>query len=314
MIWALLALAGGLAVLIIASDRLVISAVRLSRAWGVSAILIGAVIVGFGTSVPELLVSVLASADGRVDVALANVIGSNIANVTLVLGGAALVIPVVARRMTLKREGALMLAAVTLLAVLLWDLRVERWEGVVLLVGMALALFLLVRWSMSDVEAISEAQSEVEEMAGAGTVTIRLEVGIGIAALVATVLAARVLLEGALFIGESLGLSDLFLGVMLGVGTSLPELATALAATRRAETDLVVGNVLGSNLFNSLGVAGFAIVVGPGSLQSIDRSILVVMVGAALVAGFFAITGRRIVRWEGAVLVMAFVLMAALSV
>jgi cation:H+ antiporter len=216
--------------------------------------------------------------------------------------------------MTLKREGMLMLASVTLLAVLLWDLRVERWEGMVLLVGMALALYLLVKWSMTDLEAISEAQSEVEEMAGAGTVTVRLEVGIGAGALVATILAARVLLEGALFIGESLGLSDVFLGVMLGVGTSLPELATALAATRRAETDLVVGNVLGSNLFNSLGVAGVAIFIDPGPLQSIGRIILLVMVGAALVAGFFAITGRRIVRWEGAVLVMAFMLMAALSI
>jgi len=313
MIWALLALAGGLAVLIVASDRLVISAVRLSRAWGVSAILIGAVVVGFGTSVPELLVSALASADGRVDVALANVVGSNIANVTLVLGGAALVIPVVARRMTLKREGLLMLAAVTLLAAFLWDLRVERWEGAVLAVGMVVALTLLVRWSQSDVEAVSEAQSEVEEMAGAETTTVRLEVLVGVGALVATVIAARVLLEGALFIGDSLGLSDVFLGVMLGVGTSLPELATALAATRRAETDLVVGNVLGSNLFNSLGVAGVAILVGPGPLLSLGRPVLATMVAVAVAAGYFAITGHRVVRWEGAVLVASFVVLALLS-
>jgi cation:H+ antiporter len=314
MIWALLALAAGLGVLVVAADRLVISAVRLSRAWGVSAVLIGALVVGFGTSVPELLVSALAAADGRVDVALANVIGSNIANVTLVVGGAALVIPIVARRMTLKREGLLMLTAVTLLAVFLWDLRVAREEGAVLVVAMAVALYLLVRWSKTDVEAVSEAQSEVEEMAGAATVTVRIEVLIGAGTLVATVVAARLLLEGALFIGESLGLSDVFLGLMLGVGTSLPELATALAATRRAETDLVVGNVLGSNLFNSLGVAGVAILIGPGPLQSIERVILVVMVGVAVMAGSFAITGRRVVRWEGVVLVAGFVLVAVLSV
>jgi len=313
MVWAVLAVVAGFAILIFAADRLVISAVRLSRVLGISAVLIGALVVGFGTSVPELLVSVLASSDGRVDVALGNVIGSNIANVSLVLGGAALVLPIIARRRTLRREGVLMLVAVVLLAAVLWDLEVERWEGGALLVGMVIAVLMLVYWSRTDSEAIAEARHEVDEVAGTPTVSVRFELLMGAGTLVATVLAARLLLEGSLSIGQRLSLSDAFLGIMLGVGTSLPELATALAATRRSESDLVVGNVLGSNLFNSLGVAGGAILIGPGVLVSIDRDILVVMVIVALVAGYFAATGHKLVRWEGAVLVVGFLVVGALS-
>lgn len=292
---------GGLVVLIIASDRLVASAVRVSAAFGLSPVLIGALVVGLGTSLPELLVSAIASADGELDVAMANVVGSNTANVTLVLGAAALITPLVSRLEVLRREGVLMLVAVIGLAMVLIDGEVSRLEGFALLGGMGVSLWLLIGWSADHQPNIVGTDPEVL-VGGRGP---KVEMAIGLAALVATVLAANLLLSGALNVGEELGLSAAFLGVMLGVGTSLPELATAFAAARRGAPELVVGNVVGSNLFNSLAVAGVAAVVGPATLTDLTDFDVIFMVGAVVVAGIFARTGR-LERREAAVLFVSF--------
>ena len=310
---AVVAVVLGLVLLMAASDRLVVSAVRISQAIGVSAILIGALVVGLGTSLPELLVSVLAAIDDRVDVAMANIVGSNIANVSLVLGFAAIVAPVAASRLTLRREGVLMFGALIALTAVLWDSEFEVWEGGLLAAAMVLAIYFLVRWSMFDAAKETEAAAEIEEMVEGSRGPLVLEIVIGFGALVITVAAANFLLQGALTIGREVGLSDTFLGVMLGVGTSLPELATATAAIRRRESDLVVGNVLGSNIFNSLAVAGFAGLAGGGVLQDLDRELLIVMLGAALLAGIFSRTSLRLGRVEGIVLVAAFLGFTVLS-
>ena len=303
----------GLVLLVVAADRLVVSAVRISQAMGISAILIGALVVGLGTSLPELLVSVLASIEGRIDVAMANVVGSNIANVSLVLGFAAIVAPVAASRLTLRREGVLMVGALVALSAVLWDLNVEAWEGGALVAGLVVAIYFLVRWSMYDAATETEAAAELQEMVERSRGPIILEVVIGFGALVVTVAAANFLLEGSLAIGREVGLSDAFLGVMLGVGTSLPELATATAAIRRRESDLVVGNVLGSNIFNSLAVAGTAGLAGGGRLMDLDRPLLLLMLGSALLAGVFSRTGLKLGRFEGLVLCGAFIAFAILS-
>lgn len=304
---ALPAVVVGLAFLMLAADRLVVSAVRISRALGIPAILIGALIVGLGTSIPELLVSAIAGVENEIDVAMANVVGSNIANVTLVLGAATLIGPVGARLEVLRREGLLMLASVLGLTAILLDKKVEVWEGVLLLVGMGFAGYLLIRWSMADAAAESRIEHGVEEVVDGRYRSVGLEIVIGLAALAVTVFSANLLLDGALDIGAELGLSDAFLGVLLGVGTSLPELATALASIRRGESDLVIGNVLGSNLFNSLAVAGTAAVVGPGLLVDLGSLSLWIMVGAALLAGVMSRTGHHLVRSEGLVLIVVFV-------
>jgi cation:H+ antiporter len=139
-----------------------------------------------------------------------------------------------------------------------------------------------------------------------GEVVVWIEAIIGVASLAVTVFAADLLLGGSLDLGERIGLAPAFLGLLLGVGTSLPELATTLAAVRRHQSDLIVGNILGSNLFNSLAVAGTAAVVGPGVLQDVSVSGLVAMVVAALIAATFSYTGERLVRAEGVVLVAVF--------
>lgn len=290
-----------------ASDRFVESAVRLARALGVSVVLIGALIVGLGTSLPELLVSTIASVDGKIDVAMANVTGSNAANVTLVLGAAALLVPIRSRTRILYREGLLMLLAVSGLGVVLWDHHVSRFEGVLLLAGMAVALVLLVRWSRTDTDGIIEVGDDEVAHSVVG------ETIIGLAALAITVFAARLLLNGALDLGTEFGLNEAFLGVLLGIGTSLPELATGLAAARRHESDLVIGNVVGSNLFNSLAVAGSAAVVGPGALIELSRLSIALMVAIITVAGLFAWRDQKVGRLEGALLLVVFVAFTAFN-
>ena len=296
----------GLILLMGASDRFVESAVRLARTLGVSIVLIGALIVGLGTSLPELLVSAIASVDGQIDVAMANVTGSNVANVTLVLGTAALVTPIMSRTLILRREGLVMFVAVSSLAAVLWDGSVSRIEGFALLAGMAVTLVLLVRWSATDTDGIIEEEDgEAHSVPG--------ELVIGFAALAITVFAARLLLNGALDLGERFGLGEAFLGVLLGIGTSLPELATTIAAVRRHESDLVIGNVLGSNLFNSLAVAGAAATVGPGLLTDLSRPAIAVMVVVVGMAGWFAWHDQKVTRAEGGVLLAIFTVFTVLS-
>ncbi len=304
----------GLVALIYAADRLVKSAVRISRAFGVSVVLIGAVIVGFGTSVPEFVVSAIAALEGELDLAVANVVSSNTANLTLVLGSAALLAPIVARRRIIKREGALMFAAVAILTAFLANGWLSAWEGFVLLGLLVVAILLMIRWSNEDPEAV---RAQIREAADTGAdlpkdrFAWRREVGkeilIGVAALVVTVIAADFLLDGVVGVGEAFGLSAVFLGLITGVGTSLPELAAGISAARHHQPELVLGNILGSNVFNSFGVIGLAAVLGPGELSEITVFPLAIMVGAAAVAGVFSVTGQRIDRTEGGILLAGFV-------
>jgi cation:H+ antiporter len=330
---------GGLILLILAADRLVVSAVRVSRALGVSTILIGAVIVGFGTSAPEFLVSGLAASEGRLDLAVSNIVSSNTSNVTLVLGAAAVLATIVSQRRVIRREGALMFAAVVVLAAVLANGYLSFIEGVFLWLLMIGAVYLLVRWAGAgagaklfaaregpaefDTDEPSEDSSErkKEDNGDDGEDALdrswRREVGreliVGLVALIVTLVAADLLLDGAVGLGEEFGLSAAFIGFLTGVGTSLPELSAALAGARRRQSDLVLGNVLGSNIFNSLGVAGTAAIVGPGALTEVDVPIIALMLAACLLAGVFAYSGReRISRIEGLALLAFFFAYAAL--
>lgn len=201
-----------------------------------------------------------------------------------------------------------MFGAVVLLAAVLWNGFVERWEGFVLLAGMALALYLMMHWSLRDAEAPGSSHADDPDER-----SLWVESIFTVVAIVLVLVGARLLLDGAVALGERFGLSAAFLGLMLGVGTSLPELSTGLAAAWRREPDLVIGNVLGSNLFNSLAVAGVAAVLGPGPLFATPRSLLIYMVLAALAAGVFALSGQRIVRREGALLLVGFIVFAVLA-
>ncbi|MGI9667414.1 MAG: sodium:calcium antiporter [Acidimicrobiia bacterium] len=299
----ILRLVAGLVVLIVAADRLVISAVRVAKVLNVSVVIIGAVIVGFGTSIPEFVVSALAAANGNTGLAMSNVVSSNTANLTLVLGVAAVLATVHTARAVIRREGLLMLVSVLALAAVLLGGYVSRVEGVLLMIAMVVALVFLVRWAKDDPEMVDGELDDIE----ADRSRIWIEVLYGGIALAATVVAGQQLLIGVEGIGAELGFSVLLMGVITGVGTSLPELSAAIAGARRGHSDLVLGNVLGSNIFNSLGVAGLAAVIGPGDISAAPTLLLVLMVGAAVFAGVFAFTRQIITRTEGFVLVAIFV-------
>lgn len=311
MIWSVVFLVAGLAILTLAADRFVVSAAHVSSALGLSPILIGALVIGLGTSAPEMLVSGLAAGRGEIDIALGNVVGSNTANLTLVLGAAAMVSPIVSRLRTITREGALMMFSMAVFAVLLWNLELGRAESIGLLIGMLVAAGLLILWSRSDAREGRMPADELEAVEWKGP--IGREVGLGLLMLLLTLVGADLLVRGASGMAEDLGISSAFVGlVIVSVGTSLPELATALAAARRGETDLVLGNVLGSNLFNTLAVAGLAGVVGPGMADDAFRNALIFMVAAGVAAGAFSFRSP-VRRWEGAILLSIFVGFVAIS-
>lgn len=293
----------GLILLTLAADRLVLAAARLSKRSGLSPVLIGAVVVGLGTSLPEMLVSGLAAAEpGGMDLALGNIVGSNVANIGLVLGLSVVMSPILGQGKVLKREGGLMVLGMAALTVFAWDGDLTTAEGVALGVGLLIALGLLVAWSQND-----GADIDMDEIGSISEIRPRVEMLFGIGSLGVTLLGAQLLVTGAETVALDLGVSEAIIGLTLvAIGTSLPELATALAAARRKENDLVLGNVLGSNLFNALGVGGVTGIVGNSSFAVSFNPSLLAMLGVALLAGLLAAIGNRLDRWQGAVLIVSY--------
>ncbi len=299
----ILQVVGGLVLLTFAADRLVLSAARLSRRWGMSPILIGAIVVGLGTSLPEMLVSGVAAAEPEgLDLAVGNIVGSNLANIALVLGLTVVIRPIVSQGHILKREGGLMLVALIGFSALAWDGNLSRFDGIVLAIGLVGALLLLVVWSQQD-----GADIRLDVIGREEDIRPGIEVLFGIGSLGLTLLGAQLLVTGATDVAVSLGISEALIGLTLvAIGTSLPELATALAAARRNENDLVLGNVLGSNLFNALGVGGVAGIIGDGAMTANFNPSLLLMVGVAALAGILATIGNRLDRWQGAILLATY--------
>lgn len=302
----LLGIVVGLVLLTVSSDQFVLGAARLAAAMRLSAVVIGAVVIGFGTSAPEMVVSGLAAAGGSLDIAVGNIIGSNVANLSLVLGVASMVAPIAVGSTTVRREAPLSLGAVLVFAALVQD-GLTRVEGGVLalLLVASLAYIITSARSEPDDELTAEVEEYVDDDAlHPGREWVRTLLG-----LVGTLASAQLLVYCATELAGTLGLKEGFIGVTLvAIGTSLPELATSLQAVRKDETDLIVGNLLGSNLFNSFAVAAVAGLAGPGpvtdpSLTSIG---VLLMAGVALGATIAMATARRVVRWEGATLLGAY--------
>lgn len=309
-----LAIAAGVVVLAWAADQFVIGAARVALLRRVPAVVVGVVIVGFGTSTPELLVSALAAADGETAVAVGNVVGSNLANLTLLLGLGAIIVPLAVESRTVRREALIVVGATIAFAVAVQG-GIRRWEGVVLVVAMAASLVVITRRPRPGVEPPDQVGVDVVELADTehhrlSHEAIRTTVG-----LVGTIASAQLLLWGALRVAAETGLSGGFVGVTLvAVGTSLPELVTVVQSARRQQTDLIVGNLLGSNLFNALAVGGVIGLVGGPAID--DTSVTVVAAVAAVVAAAAAslamATRRTVTRTEGAMLVIGYFVALAL--
>jgi len=312
LLWGLLLVAAGIVVMWLAADPFVVAAARLAYIWGLSPVLIGALIIGFGTSAPELLVSGISAGRGELEAAVGNVVGSNAANLSLVLGVSALIAPVSGHLRTMRREGIVTIVSMGLLSWVMLDDRLHRLEGLGLLAAMVIASGLLVMWSNRDM-AEEAIELDIDGVEPGTLYLVWKELRVAALSIAAIVVGAALLNQGGTVVATELGLSGGFIGAtVFALGTSLPELVTAIAAARRRANDLVVGNVLGSNIFNSLLVVGVAASIGPGVLSERRISELIIMLVIGVVAGAFTITGNRLNRVEGGGLVIAyFVFLAA---
>jgi cation:H+ antiporter len=305
MLLSSLVLAVGLVVLIVASDQLVGGAARISSRLGVSPIVIGVVVIGFGTSTPELLVTLLAGLEGVFDLGVGNIIGSNIANVLLVLGIAAVIGPVAVRRSTVRREVPLSLLGVVAFA---WAIqgplrRVDAVLLALLLVAVVTVMLLLGRGDPAVETPLTDVRL--------GRESLRTMLG-----LVGTLAGAQAVVLGGGSLATAAGLSDALVGLTLvAVGTSLPELAAAVQSVRRRQSDLLVGNILGSNLFNALAVGPFVVWTGASLNQLVSPSLageatLLMLVAVAAVS-LLLIRGR--LGWRtGVALILGYIASVAL--
>ncbi len=307
----------GLVVLVRAADVFVDSTAALSGRYDISPVLVGAVVIGLGTSLPELLISTFAAAGGDPALGVGNIVGSNIANLSLVLGVAALMTPVAVSSSTLRREAPLSVAAVAAFGVLVLA-GLPFLGGVVLLVALVVILALAVQATAdpSDVDLVEEVETfeehlekELGDEFGAvmttRVLTFRLLVG-----LTGTAAGAQLVVSGATGVATATGVASGLVGLtVVAIGTSLPELVTAVQASRRGEDELVLGNVLGSNVFNSLLAGGVLAMVAPGPIDDIRlaTSGVVVMVGVALWGWASMARGRRIGRTEAGLLLVGYV-------
>jgi len=306
MILPSLAIVGGFMLLVWSADRFVEGAAATARHAGMPSLLIGMVIVGFGTSAPEMVVSAMAALDGSPALALGNALGSNITNTGLILGLTALVAPIVVQSKIVRRELPLLLLISLVTGLLLWNGVLSRLEALGLLAG----FFALVGWSI--VEGLRNRQDplagEVEQELQAHAMPLGRAVFWLVAGFLLLIVSSRVLVYGAVSIAGALGISELVIGLtIVALGTSLPELAASVIAARRGEHDIAIGNIVGSNMFNLLAVIGIAGAINP--LSSIAPEVLyrdwMTMVGLTLLllAMAFGFIGQgRINRLEGLVL------------
>ncbi len=296
-------LAVGLAILVVGAELLVRGASRLALSLGVTPLVVGLTVVAFGTSAPEMAVSVQAAASGQADVALGNVVGSNILNVLFILGLSALIAPLVVDRQVVRQEVPIMIGVSLLLVALAADGAVSRAEGGVFVVLLALYtafLYVQSRRAGANGGVVVEAPPATR-WDGHWSAQLLLVAG----GLVLLVLGARTFVGAAIEIARMLGVSELIIGLtIVAAGTSMPEVATSIMAAIRGQRDIAVGNVVGSNTFNILGVLGITALVAPtalpvpASLATFDLPVMTAVAFACLPVFF---TGATIARWEGAV-------------
>lgn len=310
MLLPLLAIFLGLALLVWSADRFVEGASATAGHFAVPPLLVGMLIVGFGTSAPEMVVSTLAASQGNPGLALGNAWGSNIVNIALILGVTALVSPIVVHSLILRKELPILTAVTGLSAWLVWDLEISRMDAWILL-----AVFgLLVTWSILEAKRSGgdALASETAVEMKAHEMPLRRALIWLVLGLLVLIVSSRLLVWGAVTVAQSLGVSDLIIGLtVVAVGTSLPELASCVAAARKGEHDIALGNVLGSNLFNSLAVVGVAGAIAPmGVSHEVITRDLPVMAGLTVVLfamgwGFRGKMGR-INRVEAVLLLVAY--------
>jgi cation:H+ antiporter len=294
----------GLLALVVGAEAMVRGASRLAVSWGISPLVVGLTVVAFGTSAPEMAVSVGAALSGTSDLAIGNVVGSNIANVLLILGISALVAPLLVHEQIIRQEIPIMIGASLLVVVMALDGGIGRIEaGLLFALVIAYTVFLVVQSRRASKDAEDEFASEIPTSQWDRHWSVQAALVIGGLALL--VLGADWLVGAAVVFAKHFGVSDLVIGLtVVAVGTSMPEIATSLIAALRGQRDIAVGNVIGSNIFNLLAVLGAAGLVSTGGLdvpEAARNFDLWVMLAVAFACLPILLTGREIARWEGAV-------------
>mgnify|MGYP000070735898 CR=1 FL=1 len=306
-----IAVIAGLGLLVWSADRFVDGAAGTANYFSVPPLLIGMVIVGFGTSAPEMVVSAFAASQGNPGLALGNAYGSNIANIGLILGITALVCPIVVQSQVVRKEIPLLLVVTGIAAYQLLDGRLSRMDAVILLLVFAA----IMGWTIyQGISGRGDAfGDEMEEELAERHLTLGKSVFWTVIGLVVLIASSRILVWGAVEIAQGLGVSDLIIGLtIVAIGTSLPELASSLAAARKNEPDIALGNILGSNLFNTLVVVGIAGTISPMAVEPevLSRDMLVVgalTIGLLVVCFSFTKSAGIINRFEGAALLICYV-------
>ncbi|MDF1588849.1 MAG: calcium/sodium antiporter [Gammaproteobacteria bacterium] len=306
----ILAILAGFAILIWGADRFVDGAANIATNFGVSPLIVGLTIVGFGTSAPEMLVSALASFDGAPSLGIGNALGSNIANVGLVLGVTVLITPLTVHSDTLKREFPMLAFVMAIALALLWDHNLGRTDGIILFSGFILTLFgmayLAIHSSKSD-----PLEQEFEQEYAQPSMTTKQSIIWFLIGLAALLIGSKSLVWGATGIAHLLGVSDLIIGLtIVAIGTSLPELAASVISALKNEHDIAIGNVLGSNIFNLLAVLAMPGLIKPSDFgaELLSRD-FIFMAGLFVMLFLFARTGKngRIGRLAGSAMLLVFI-------
>ena len=309
MLIAVVTLIIGLIFLVWSADRLVYGAAALAKNVGVSPLVIGMTILAMGSSAPEMMVSATAALDGKTDTAIGNVLGSNIANIALILGITAIIKPLSISSAVIRRELPLMIVVTLLAGLILWDSHLGFYEGVLLFV--LFAAFIIAMLRISQIEKnkgdafIEEQESEIPEGVSNHKAIFWVIVG-----LIVLPLAADELVDSAVIIAKYFGMSDLIIGLtIIAIGTSLPELAASLAGVLKGEDDMAVGNIIGSNVFNILAVMGIPGILNPSILSSeaMGRDFWVMLTASLLLVVFALGRSRSINRIEGFIFFICFI-------
>ncbi|EKO3564814.1 calcium/sodium antiporter [Vibrio metschnikovii] len=299
----------GLILLVWSADKLVFGAAAIARNVGISPLVIGMTILAMGSSAPEMMVSATAALDGKTDTAVGNVLGSNIANIALILGITALIKPLSISSMVLRRELPLMVGVTLLSGLLLWNSYLGFYEGILLFVLFAVFILAMLHISRKEQQngdaLLAECESEIPSDVSNKKAIIWVVIG-----LILLPFAASMLVDNSVIIAKYFGMSDLVIGLtIIAVGTSLPELAASLAGVLKGEDDMAVGNIIGSNVFNILAVMGIPGILNPSILSdSVMGRDFWVMLAVSLLLVIMALgKSRSINRLEGAVLFIIFV-------
>ena len=295
----------GLVLLYFGAEGLVRGSASLALRLGIGPLLVGLTVVAFGTSAPEMMVSVKAAYLGQGDISVGNVVGSNICNVGLILGFSALIFPVKVASQIVRIDTPIMIATTVLAIALLYDGSLSRSEGMVFVALLVIYVGFSIRLAKKQAaDPLAQEFSEEMKISKRG---VAVDVGMVLGGLVMLVFGARFLVDAAIEIAKTFGLSEAVIGLtIVAIGTSLPEFATSLVAAMKKEADIAVGNVVGSNIFNILGILGVSAAVTPLSSAGITGIDLAVMAAFALVLWVFSASGHRISRIEGTMMIVAY--------